>query len=380
MPAKLKPRPTVASRVAAHRRVERGPGLAFPFRLLLGVAVIALGVGVLVLANGGLGRIASAVGSTVDGLVADLTSTPVPSAPDPVAANAPNLEAPEEPYTNDKSIDLVGTIPADIVNQVDWRIRIYVAIGKGEPGILIEIPVGSSQHFLVPGLALSPGQNTFTASIVGPTDLESDFSAAVTYVLDTSKPRIIISSPKKNATVNGKTVQVVGKTQARSQLSIRNVTTSATVTGAADANGSFKIAIPIGTGSNKIQVTSTDPAGNVNTATVTVRRGTGKLTAALTASFYQVKKSHLPEQVRLNVVVTDPDGRALAGAHVVFTLAVPGIPAITSSTLATSSTGRASFTTTIPRGASAGQTSVTVIVETDDFGDTTDRTVITIQS
>jgi hypothetical protein len=77
--------------------------------------------------------------------------------------------------------------------------------------------------------------------------------------------------------------------------------------------------------------------------------------------------------------VTDPDGRALEGASATFTLAVPGVPAIASSTLTTASNGRASFTTTIPKGATAGQCSITVIVHTRDLGDTTDRTVITIQ-
>jgi hypothetical protein len=381
-PAAAKPpsRPTVAGRVASHRRVERGPGLALPFRFLLGLAVVALGVGVLLLATGGLGRIASALGSTVDGFVADLTSTPAPSAPDPVDATPPNLSAPDEPYTKDKTIDLVGTIPAAIVGQPDWRIRIYVAIGKGDPAVAIEVPVGANQHFLVPAVDLNPGQNTFTATIVGPDDSESEFSAAVTYILDTTKPRIVLSAPKANAVVNGKSVQVVGKTQARSELSIRNLTTNATVAGEADANGAFRIPISIGTGTNKIQVTATDPAGNVNAATVAIQRGTGKLTAQVAASFYQVKRSQLPEQVKLSVVVTDPDGRAVPGARIVFTLAVPDSPVITSSTMVTSSSGRASFTTTIPKGASTGQCHVAVIVETDDLGDTTDRTVIVIKS
>jgi hypothetical protein len=112
---------------------------------------------------------------------------------------------------------------------------------------------------------------------------------------------------------------------------------------------------------------------------VTVRRGTGALTANVSASFYQVKLSKLPESVQLWVIVTNPDGLALQGASVTFTLAVPGVPAITSSTLTTSNTGKASFTTSIPKGATAGQCSVTVIVQTTDFGDTTDRTVIAIQ-
>ena len=61
-----------------------------------------------------------------------------------------------------------------------------------------------------------------------------------------------------------------------------------------------------------------------------------------------------------------------------FTLAVPGVPAIASSQLTTGSNGRATFTDDDPRGATKGQASATVIVDTDSLGHTTDRTVITI--
>lgn len=350
-----------------------------PFQLLAGVAVIALGVGVLLVANGGLGKVAAAIGTTFNGFVTDITKTPAPSAPDPVVADAPTLEAPDEPYTNVSTVDLVGTVPAAVVGSPDSRIRIYLTIGKGDPGVAREVAVGTSQHFLVPGLALSPGTNTFTATIVGSTDLESDHSAAVTYILDRARPKITLSSPKANAIVNARSVQVVGLTQGRSTLSLSNLTTNKTVAGAADAKGAFSIAVPIGTGSNKIQVTVTDPAGNVNVTTVTVQHGTGKLSANLTASFYQVKLNKLPETVTLYVVVSDPDGKALEGARVTFTLTVPGVPAITSSVLTTSNTGKASFTTTIPKGAIAGQCLATVIVQTQAFGDKTARYPITIR-
>jgi hypothetical protein len=378
-PVKSRPHAPAPGRLTAHRRIERGPGIALPFRVLAGVAVVALGVGVLLVANGGLGKVASVLGGSFNGLVADLTKTPAPSATDLVVADPPSLDPPDEPYTNQPTVDLTGTVPAAVAGQAQTRIRIYLAIGNGNPGVDIEVPVGTSQHFLVPGLTLSKGTNTFTATIIGPSDLESEASAAVTYVFDTTKPKITISAPKANAIVNARSVQVAGVTQARSTLSLRNQTTNATVAGAADAKGAFSIPVPIGTGSNTIQVTSTDPAGNVNVATLTVRRGTGALTANVSASFYQVKLSRLPEPVRLSVTVTDPDGRPLAGASVTFTLAVPGVPAIASSNLTTSSTGRASFTTTIPKGAVAGQCSVTAIVHSTDFGDTTDRSVITIQ-
>jgi hypothetical protein len=344
----------------------------------MAIAVIALSGGVLLVANGGLGKVAGVVGTTFDGFVTDITRTPAPSAPEPVVADAPTLETPDEPYTNQPTVDLRGTLPAAVVGQTGARIRIYVALGKGAAGVAIEVPVGSSQRFLVPGLSLSTGTNTFTATILGPTDLESEPSAAVSYILDKTKPKITITSPAANAIVNAKTVLVGGKTQARSTLSLRNQTTNATVAGAADGNGAFSIAVPIGTGTNQIQVTATDPAGNVNTASLTVRRGNGKLTARLTASFYQIRLSKLPRQVQLFVTVTDSDGGALPGAHVTFTLAVPGVSAITSSTLTTSSTGKASFTTTIPKGATAGQCSLTVIVDAGSVGNTTDRSAITI--
>ncbi|HEX2753932.1 MAG TPA: hypothetical protein VHM48_00625 [Candidatus Limnocylindrales bacterium] len=378
-PVKARPRPPAPGRLAAHRKIERGPGIALPFRLLAGVAVVALGVGVLLVANGGLGTVAEVVGNTFNGFVSDLTRTPRPSAPELSAADPPTLEAPDEPYTNQPTVDLVGTVPAAVVGQADTRIRIYVAIGKGSPGVAIEMAVPTSRTFRVPGLTLSPGTNTFTATIVGPGDLESEVSAAVSYVLDRTKPKVTITSPKANAIVNARSVQVVGVTQGRSTLSIHNLTTNATVTGAADAKGAFSIAVVIGTGTNNVQVTATDPAGNVNIASVTLRRGSGALSANLTASFYQVRLSKLPESVQLSVLVNDPDGRPLQGASVTFTLAVPSVPAIASSVLTTSSTGRASFTTKIPKGATAGPFSVAVIVHTTDFGYTTDRTVITLQ-
>jgi hypothetical protein len=378
-PAKIRPRAPTPGRLASHKKVERGPGIALPFRLLMGLAVVALGVGVLLIANGGLGRIAGFVGPAFDGFVANLTKTPAPSAPDLLAVDAPTLEAPDEPYTKVSKVDLVGTVPAAAMGQPDTRIRIYLALGKGSPGVVVEVAVPqATQHFTVPDVDLSNGMNTFTATIIGPTDVESPPSAAAIFILDTTKPKITISAPKANAIVNARTAQVSGTTQGRSTLSLHNLTTNQTVAGAADAKGAFSIGVPLGTGSNQIQVTATDPAGNVNTASITVRHGTGALSANLTSSFRQVKLSSLPQAVTLNVRVNDPDGRPLQGATVTFTLAVPGLPPITSSSLVTSSTGRASFTTTIPKGATTGTCSITVIVSAAGLGHTTDQDAITI--
>ena len=340
--------------------------------------MVALGAGVLLLATGGLGKVAATIGTALNGFVTDITTAPSPSPSQVAIGDAPVLDAPDEPYTNQTTVDLGGHIPTAVVGAADTRIRIYVAIGNGQPGPVLDVPVGTSQRFLIPGIELSPGVNAFTATILGPDGTESDPSAVVRYILDVTKPRIVVNSPKNGAVVNDHAVRFVGQTQARSTVTAKNLTTNVMVTGAADEKGGFNLVLPIGNGVNQIAIGAVDPAGNENTLNLVVRRGTGALRASLTASYYQVRLGKLPEPVTLSVSVTDPDGRALQGASVTFTLAVPSVPVITSSVLTTAADGTATFTTTIPKGATTGQCSVTVIVQTKPFGNTTDRSVITI--
>jgi len=376
-PAKLHPRPSATNRVASHRRVERTRRLALPFRLLFAAAVLALGAGVLFVANGGVGRAADFLGSTLAGFVSNISTTPSPSVAPPVISDSPTLDVPEEPYTNAATVDLAGRIPENLVGTTGYRIRVYVAVGDQLPGQIVDLAIGDKVTFVVAGVELSPGTNTFTATIAGPAG-ESEPSAGVAYVLDVTKPAIKFTSPKNNAVINAKSVVVTGKTQARSELKLTNTTTDASVIGAADVSGAFSLIIPINAGVNQLSLTATDPAGNSKTAALSVRKGSGDLAAALTASTYQLRTSKLPTSVQLAVVVTDPDGRPLANARVTFSLTVPGVPPIVSKAILTNSAGKAVFTTTIPKGASKGQCSVTVIVHTKDFGDTTDRTVITV--
>jgi hypothetical protein len=362
--------------VASHRRVERTRRLALPFRLLFAVAVVALGAGVLFIANGGVGRAAAFLGSSLAGFVDNLAATPAPSAAPVVVASAPVLTSPEEPYTNQPTVDLAGRVPDNLVGRQGYVIRIYVAIGDQAPGEVAELPLGNQVTFVVAGVGLSEGTNTFTATIAGPAG-ESAASPGVAYVLDTASPAIKISSPKDGGVVNAKSVEVKGKTQARSSLELTNATTGASVIGAADVSGAFSLIIPISAGVNQLSLTSTDPAGNAKTSTLSVRKGSGELTARLTASVTSIKASRLPETVQVFLALTDPDGQPVAGAQATFSLAAPNVPIISKS-IQTDGSGRAVFTTTIPKGATKGQCKVTVSVQTADFGNTTSLTVIAI--
>ena len=165
-PTKARSRAPAPGRLAAHRRVETTRRLALPFRLLFVAAVVSLCAGVLFVATGGVGKVADVLGSTLTGFVDDITSTPVPSVIPPSLADAPLIEKPDEPYTNQPKVDLVGTIPEGVAGIDGNRIRIYVAIGEGEPGVVTEIPVGRTVRFVVPDVTLADGANTFTATIV----------------------------------------------------------------------------------------------------------------------------------------------------------------------------------------------------------------------
>jgi hypothetical protein len=336
-----------------------------------------MGGGVLFAATGGLGKVAEALGSTFGGFVAELTATPVPSVAPMSDSITPLLDEPAEPYTNQPTIDLVGSIPAEVVGIRGGRIRIYVALGNQEPGVVTQIPVGKTPRFLVPGITLIEGTNAFTATIVGPRG-ESEPSPVVTYVYDVTKPRISLTSPGNGAVVNAESVQLVGQTQPRSQVRVRNASTNAMVSGQADASGNFSLILAIGPGTNDIGITAIDPAGNENHLVLAVRHGSGVLVASLSASASKVKLSSLPARTQLTVVVSDPDGRPLEGARVTFTLTIPNVSVITSSTIETGGDGTATWSTEIPKGATTGLVSATVIVQTTQYGETTNRTVMTI--
>ena len=103
--------------------------------------------------------------------------------------------------------------------------------------------------------------NDFSVTIVGPGG-ESDPSPMVRYVLDQAPAKITIYSPEEGSVVNGPTIEINGKTQARATLIAHNAANGSSVSGNAATDGLFTLSLPISTGSNEITITGTDPAGN----------------------------------------------------------------------------------------------------------------------
>ena len=325
--------------------------------------------------SGGLGALVGAIGSSFSGFVDRIVSTPAPSATPIVLADAPVIASPTEPYTNRPSADLEITIPQAYVGSTTARIRIYLTLEGQAAAPVAEVPPGSTVHLIVP-VTLTAGRNDFSATLIDGA-VESDSSPVVTFILDTEPPQIALTSPKDGATVNSETVTLTGTSQPRTTLLARNEANGTSISGQAGTDGGFALDLPLAAGSNSIRITGTDPAGNVGELVLSVVRGSGTLTAALTASAYQVRASSLPLSIQLTVLVTNPDGQALAGVAVTFNLTVPGIPPIAKGAV-TGGDGRATFTTTLPVGVASGAGLATVLVATTGFGNTSAQKAITV--
>jgi hypothetical protein len=343
---------------------------------MLVLAIASLAGVVLATVSGALPRVVATIGSAFGGFGETVFATPSPNVtPAPIPA-APTIATPENPYTNRPTVSIVGSVPAEVAGRPDHLIRIYLALPDDEPVPVREIPVGRTPTFAVSDLTLEEGRNDITATVVGPGG-ESEPSLVVSYVLDTTKPKITITSPDDGATVNRPNLTIKGKTQARAVIVARNEANGSAASAEAEDDGTFTVKVPLGAGTNGISVTATDLAGNERSTVFTVRRGSGSLAVALTASAYRISVARLPRSIELRVSVTDPDGRPLRGEAVTFTLTVPGVPAITGEGV-TSAGGTATFRTSIPAGATRGSGLATAFVDTREHGEASARTSITL--
>ncbi|MEW5992510.1 MAG: Ig-like domain-containing protein [Chloroflexota bacterium] len=353
----------------------RRKGLPLPARVVLVVAVVALGGAVYVTATGGIGSLVRALGTSLSGFVDELTATPTPSSTPIIVADAPIITLPPEPYTNQPRADLEVIVPDEYVGDPQVRVRIYLTL-EGVPATPIaEAPVGSTIRLIVP-VDLTPGRNAFSATIVE-AGIESESSPIVTFILDTEAPTFVLASPQDGQTVNRETVAITGTTEPRTRILARNAANGTSISGLAADNGAFTVELPLEPGPNGIRLSGTDPAGNPGELIFSVIRGSGQLTATLTASAYRISVGSLPVSLQLSVLVTNPDGIPLEGATVTFSLTVPGIPPVAKEAV-TGGDGRATFTTTLPTGVTTGSGLATVLVATDDFGSTSTQKTITI--
>ena len=381
-PRRIKARPSEPSpaRLGQHRRLERRRGLPLVAKLLLASSIVVLGAFIVWTGSGGVGPFLASIvrgfGGFVD-TVGTAVGSPAPTDA-PITSDAPAITAPEREYVNAKTVAVTVTVPKSIAGLPGYAVRLWVTLPDKDPAVVAEAPVGATSVLVIPAVPLAKGRNDMQASIIGPGG-ESERSAVASWVLDNVKPKVEVTSPKNGASVSKATATIKGKTQANSSVRLVNEINGATATVMAGKDGLWRSPIAIGQGANTITITITDPAGNVNTGTLTLRRGSGKLVASLTGTVYRFKASKLPKQVSFTVVVTDPGGRRLAGATALFSVTVPGLQPIVSGQIRTNGSGSATFTMTIPKGAMKGTGLAVVQVTAGPLGTVTDRQVLTVQ-
>jgi Glucodextranase, domain B len=367
-------------RLAGHRRIERRRSLPLPVGALLAVSIVVLGGFMLWVGSGAVGPFVSSMVRGFGGLVASVgrsgpSATPLPSG---AIADAPVIEPPDQQYTRQTAVDITVHVSAAIAGAGNYTCRLWVTLPNAQPAIVTETKIGATSVLVLPAIALANGTNQFQASIVGPGG-ESKLSAPVTWILDTSKPKVTIISPANNSSAKTDTITIKGKTQAGSAVRISDATNGSTATATADGTGLFSGQIAVAAGTNQVTITVTDPAGNGNTATLTITRGTGQLRVDLTASAYQFKATKLPATVKFTATVTGADGHPLAGATALFTVTLMNLAPIVPATTTTDANGTATFSMAIPKGAPVGGGLATVQITTTSAAPVSARAVLTVQ-
>ena len=338
--------------------------------LVFGFITLSVGAGVLSSAAGQLG---GAIGGALS-KVSSQSLTPATAGPSGVALNTPVFTPPNnQGFTNQPQVVLAGSVPGGAIGKSGYIVRIFTVAANGAKSPVADVPVGQVSQFQSPALNLVEGANAFVAVLVTPTG-EGASSPPVVYTLDTKAPAIKIASPANNSTQTGTSVHITGTTDAGATVTLRNPqapggSLSSQVVG---GDGKFDLTVAIVAGSNAIQITSTDQAGNSTTVPLTLKRDFGQLAVHLSVN---PSKFSVAAQttIKLTAVATSANGGPLAGASVTFTLTVQGLGPITPASVTTDATGSATFTTTIA-GAAPGSGLATVQA-TSSTGDSVTNSV-----
>jgi hypothetical protein len=339
--------------------------------VVLAVVTVVVGLGIV---SGVVGGIAGAFG---DAMARISSQAPATVGPSGVSLDTPVFDAPDNGgYTNLTPTALLGSVPASAAGKDGYSVIVYRLAADGGRQKVAQVKVGATTHFVTPPIPLTEGENDFVATLATPAG-EGQPSPATTIILDTRPPALKVTSPAANALVSVSAVDVTGLTDAGSTVTIRNEQApgGAASNATAGTDGKFKLRVPVVAGSNTIDLTSTDRAGNATNISFTLRRSYGKLAAHLSASPAKFASSALT-QLTLTVHATSINGGPLANAKVTFTVTVYGLGPIVSPELTTDATGTATWTVSIS-GAQAGLGQASALVTGPAGDQTTGTTAIT---
>lgn len=330
--------------------------------ILLGLLTLTVGTGLMA---GFIGGLSSAFGDAVSRIGSQAPATVPPSG---VALDTPSLDTPpDNGYTNQPSVVLQGSVPGEIVGQKGYSVHVYLLEKTGSPREVASVEVGGTTSFSTPAITLAQGSNAFDATLVSASG-EGQPSPVITYILDTSPPKIVVTSPRSGANVTSSTLTVTGTVDAGSSVTIRNEQAlgGAASSQTAAPDGKFTLTVPVVAGPNTIDLTATDPAGNSGSTSFTVNCAYGQLAAHVAVSPSKFASSS-QTTLKITLHATSLNGGPLANAQAIFTVTIHGLGPIVSPELTTDATGTATWQVTIS-GATPGSGDASVLV-TDPAGD-----------
>jgi hypothetical protein len=355
----------------SHRPIRTGPRIPLPIGLalvcgglVLGLITLTLGAGMM---TGLIGGIAGAFNGAVTGLSSQRPATAPPSGGQ---LDTPVLDVPPSGgYTTQVSTPILGSVPGATVGKTGYAVHVYLVGNNDARTEIARVTVGTTTRFATPSFTFTEGPNKFVATLAGPNG-EGSESPPVTYILDTKPPKITITSPAAGARVAASVIDVAGTSDAGATIFIRNAmapggANNSTVVG---SDGKFKLSVPVVAGTNTINLTSTDQAGNATNASVSVKRDPGQLAAHLAVTPSKFASSS-QTTLKLTIHATTFNGNPLAGAKATFTVTIQGLAPIVSPEMTTDATGTATWNVSVSQATPGiGQATVVVV---SDAGDVT---------
>lgn len=306
--------------------------------------------------------------ATQPGIVAASSPSPVPSVlDDRVPIAKPAIVSPAEGITDEVDIDVVAQVPDEPLPRN--MLTLVVLSGDEEIGHKAKPALGG--RVTVKGVRLVANSvNELTVALKTNTGVLGPSSDPVMLTHDEDAPGLTIVSPEDGYTTLEKTIEVTVASEAGAEVRISNKKADF---GPAKFNlgpaGEGSKTVRLAYGRNVIVVESEDQAGNsVAPKKVRVIRTDLRPQIVLTKAPKSLRKSALPKEITLKVVVTDLKGKPMPDATVDFTLGAAGYPGDTGSKT-TDAEGRASWTTEVPWSDSLRPTIPVTVTATSASGD-----------
>lgn len=184
-----------------------------------------------------------------------------------------NLFSKNKPQTLNKTTDIYGSIDIDIIptatNSAEFEVTgsvvNYDLLEFFLNGERVEtITVKTSDSFTEKVGDLNEGNNDFYIRALNKETKSRKKTSTYTIFFKAGKPKLDINEPQDNSTTSASEIIVKGSTDKEVFVRIDDLPI------VVDANGNFQTSVRLKEGENKISVTATDVAGNIETKLLNV--------------------------------------------------------------------------------------------------------------